>query len=121
MHWTETLFKKNPELFFGALEERTEIAHEELAGLLCCLAEQGFQPKRILDLNCGIGRHSIELARRNIEVLGTDISANYIAFARKRAKEEKVLARFKVADMLFFDRIEVQFNASSIIKMCLSV
>jgi 2-polyprenyl-3-methyl-5-hydroxy-6-metoxy-1,4-benzoquinol methylase len=99
VHWTETLFKENPELFVGAFEERMEVAHEEVAGLLNCLAEQGFQPKRILDLNCGIGRHSVELARRNIEVLGTDISENYIAVARARAKEEKVLARFKVADM----------------------
>ncbi len=98
-HWTEILFKENPKLFVGAFEDRMEVAHEEMAGLLNCLAEQGFQPKRILDLNCGIGRHSVELARRKIEVLGTDISADYIAVARKRAKEEKVLARFKVADM----------------------
>jgi len=98
-HWTEILFKENPKLFVRAFEDRMEVAHEEMAGLLNCLAEQGFQPKRILDLNCGIGRHSVELARRKIEVLGTDISADYIAVARKRAKEEKVLARFKVADM----------------------
>lgn len=100
-HWTEELFKENPELYIGAFEERLEQAHDEVVGLQSCLAEQGFQPKRILDLNCGIGRHSVELGKRGIEVLGTDLSADYISIARKKAKEDGVAAnvRFRVADM----------------------
>ena len=100
-HWTEELFKENPELFIGAIEERLEQAHDEVAGLLNCLGEQGFQPERILDLNCGIGRHSVEMGKRDIEVLGTDLSADYISAARKRSEEEGVAGnvRFEVADM----------------------
>ena len=100
-HWTEALFKQNPELFIGQFGERLKQAPGEIASLISYLKEQGFQPERILDLNCGIGRHSIALAKRGIRVLGTDLSLRYIEIAEKKAQEEKVAdrARFKVADM----------------------
>ena len=100
-HWTEELFKKNPELFIGHFEERLKQAPRETASLISYLKEQGFQPERVLDLNCGIGRHSIALAKRGIRVLGTDISPHYIKIAGRKAREEKVAdkAKFKVADM----------------------
>lgn len=40
---------------------------------------------RVLDVGCGFGRHSIELARRGYEVVGIDPSAAMIGEARKRA------------------------------------
>jgi SAM-dependent methyltransferase len=100
-HWTEELFCKNPRLFLGAFQERLNKTHDEVVGLLNCLDEQGFQPKRVLDLNCGIGRHSIELGKLGIEVLGTDLSADYIAIAKKMAEEEDITKKvhFKVVDM----------------------
>jgi SAM-dependent methyltransferase len=54
-----------------------------------------------LDLNCGIGRHSIELGKRGISVVGTDLSPYYIQIAKKGAKSQQVAdkVRFKVADM----------------------
>lgn len=99
--WTKELFEKHGELFLSVLEERIAQASEEVDVLLKYLKEQGFDPKNILDLNCGIGRHSIELGKRGIRVLGTDISPLYIKIAKKRAKEEKVKNRvlFKIADM----------------------
>jgi 2-polyprenyl-3-methyl-5-hydroxy-6-metoxy-1,4-benzoquinol methylase len=100
-HWTEELFEEHPELFVGALEERLAQAPKETNALLRYLKEQGFQPERVLDLNCGIGRHSMALAQRGIQVLGTDISPHYIQIAASKAKEEKLSdrAKFKVADM----------------------
>jgi SAM-dependent methyltransferase len=100
-HWTEDLFVHHPELFVKGLEERVSIASEEVDLLLKYISEQGFKPHRILDLNCGIGRHSTELAKRGINVLGTDLSPYYIQIAKKRAKTQKVndKAHFKVADM----------------------
>ena len=100
-HWTEELFQENPELFLGHLEERLEQAPREADVLLYCLKEQGFQPERILDLNCGIGRHSMALAKHGLQVLGTDISPHYIQIATDKAREEKLADRvkFKVADM----------------------
>lgn len=42
---------------------------------------------RILDVGCGFGRHSLELARRGYHVLGIDPSATMIAAARRRAAD----------------------------------
>ena len=100
-HWTEELFKQNPELFIGHFEERLKQAPRETASLISYLKEEGFQPKRVFDLNCGIGRHSIALAKRDFRVLGTDISPHYVEIAERKAQKEKVTdrARFKVADM----------------------
>ncbi len=100
-HWTEDLFVNHPELFVEALEERVAAAIDEVDVLLKYLSSEEFKPHRILDLNCGIGRHSIELGKRGICVVGTDLSPYYIRIAEKRAKSQRVSdkVRFKVADM----------------------
>jgi len=100
-HWTEDLFVNHPELFVKALEERVSIASDEVDLFLKYLDEEGFKPRRILDLNCGIGRHSIELGKKGISVLGTDLSPYYIQIAKKSAARQQVTdkVRFKVADM----------------------
>lgn len=41
-------------------------------------------PATILDIGCGFGRHSIELAKRGFEVVGFDPSAAMIADANRR-------------------------------------
>lgn len=45
---------------------------------------------RVLDLGCGAGRHSIELARRGYQVTGIDVSAFMLCEARKRTTEAGV-------------------------------
>ncbi len=100
-HWTEELFVNHPELFQRNFEFRIEHVHLEVDYLLEKLKEHGFKTGRILDMNCGIGRHAVELAKRGIEVVGTDISPHYIDVAAKRAEEAGVSekAAFRVADM----------------------
>ncbi len=55
-------------------------------------------PARILDVPCGYGRHSIELARRGHQVTGIDISGVQIARARQKAAVAGVRAQFVVGD-----------------------
>lgn len=100
-HWTEELFQKHPELFVGHFEERLKQAPREVNALLRYLKEEGFRPQRVLDMNCGIGRHATALAQHGINVLGTDISSHYIKIAADKAREEKLAdrAKFRVADM----------------------
>lgn len=100
-HWTKELFEDYPELFLSFLEERVAQAACEVDLLLKYLREQKFRVKKVLDLNCGIGRHSLELAKRGITVLGTDLSPLYVRIAKERAKKEGVQDKtaFKVADM----------------------
>jgi len=46
--------------------------------------------KRILDVGCGNGRHTLELARRGYEVVGIDLSEPMLAQGRRVAKAENL-------------------------------
>ncbi|MFO7836992.1 MAG: methyltransferase domain-containing protein [Candidatus Thorarchaeota archaeon] len=60
---------------------------------------EGVKGKRILDLACGTGRHTIELDKRGARVTGIDNSPAMIDTAREIAKEQGSNAEFVVADM----------------------
>lgn len=62
--------------------------------------------ERILDLACGYGRHSLELARRGYDVTGVDITPEYIEYANSQAKEEGLKAEFFCMDIR-----EVKFDS----------
>jgi SAM-dependent methyltransferase len=53
----------------------------------------------IADLGCGLGRHSIELARRGYRVTAVDISPALVEEARRRAEAAGVGVAFHVGDM----------------------
>lgn len=50
---------------------------------------------RILDVGCGFGRHSIELAKRGFEVVGIDPSAAMLASAQQRADQAGVTVEWQ--------------------------
>jgi len=52
----------------------------------------------ILDLGCGTGRHSIELAKRGYRVTGVDLSESQLQRAREKAKEHGVRVEFLQGD-----------------------
>jgi SAM-dependent methyltransferase len=54
---------------------------------------------RILDLCCGQGRHSLELARRGFDVIGVDRTAAYIEKARIAAARLNLNLTFVLDDM----------------------
>ena len=43
---------------------------------------------RVLDLCCGMGRHALEMARRNFSVTGVDRTASFLDQARQQAQDE---------------------------------
>jgi ubiquinone/menaquinone biosynthesis C-methylase UbiE len=53
---------------------------------------------RILDVGCGTGRHSLELARRGLQPVGIDITPAFIDYAGRIARNEHLTAEFRVAD-----------------------
>jgi 2-polyprenyl-3-methyl-5-hydroxy-6-metoxy-1,4-benzoquinol methylase len=54
--------------------------------------------KRILDIGCGTGRHSIELAKRGYKVVGIDLSESQLKRAREKAIEAKISIEFLQKD-----------------------
>jgi len=66
---------------------------------------------RILDLCCGQGRHSLELARRGFgQVTGLDRSRFLVRLARRRAKESGLDVRFREGDARKFAHRENGFD-----------
>ncbi len=53
---------------------------------------------KILDIGCGTGRHSIELAKRGYRVTGIDLSHSLLKRAKEKAKKFKIKVDFKKAD-----------------------
>lgn len=53
---------------------------------------------RILDVGCGVGRHSLELARRGYRVVGLDICSKFVKLAREAATREQLPAEFVAGD-----------------------
>lgn len=76
----------------------------EVDRALAMLGAQGGE--RVLDMACGTGRHSHELARRGFEVVGVDISPDLLAIAEADAEAESLNASFLAADLreLEFDQ-----------------
>jgi SAM-dependent methyltransferase len=60
----------------------------------------GLEPgRRVLDVGCGPGRHSLALARRGFDVLGVDLSPDFVALARDAAATDGLSARFEELDV----------------------
>jgi SAM-dependent methyltransferase len=55
--------------------------------------------ERILDLACGYGRHCLSFARKGFEVVGIDLTRDYIEDARNTAKEESLTVQFLCSDI----------------------
>src|SRR5260370_31823603 len=58
----------------------------------------------VLDLCCGIGRHSLELARRGFKVTGVDLTKPYLEQERASASKENLKIEFVQSDMREFSR-----------------
>ncbi len=67
----------------------------------------------VLDMGCGPGRHSLELARRGFRVTGVDRTAAYLRQARQAAEEEGLEVEFVKADMRDFCRADAYQGAVS--------
>ena len=73
--WPQQLFVKHGNLFLRLLQNKAESTRLEVDGLVRILEEfKAPKHSRILDVSCGIGRHSIPLAERGYNVLGLDLS-----------------------------------------------
>lgn len=111
---------RDPQAHFGELtEDRRRLTHREdiqpAIEFIC--SELGFATgSKILDLCCGPGRYTVELAHRGFDVVGIDLNENYIAIARQIAEKEGLVAEFMSGDMReipFVTRFDVIINVGT--------
>ncbi len=75
----------------------TKGTEQEVAFLVDALGLEAGE--RVLDVGCGPGRHALALARRGIEVVGVDLSEDFVALAREAAAKEELPAQFEILDV----------------------
>src|SRR2546425_12116676 len=98
--WEQVLFVDQPEVFLPWMKAQREQAKADVPGLRTIFEK--FRVRngaRILDLACGIGRISINLAKAGYQVVGVDISPLYLDFARKWAEQDRVADRSRFYEM----------------------
>lgn len=78
-------------------EARMRAAADEVDGFLALTGLAS--GARVLDLGCGPGRHSLELARRGMAVTGLDRTASYLAELSEAARREDLPVEVVQADM----------------------
>jgi len=83
-------------------ETRWELADPEVEHIVELTGIQ--PPAKVLDLCCGVGRHSLAFARRGFQVTGVDITASYLEAARESAEAEKLAIEFVQEDARQFAR-----------------
>ena len=82
--WDKTLFINHPELYLPVLLEARKTAEIEVKSLHRIFKALGVrQNARILDLFCGIGRHSAYLSKFGYDVVGYDPCKLYLDEAMK--------------------------------------
>ncbi|MGO9605885.1 MAG: class I SAM-dependent methyltransferase [Candidatus Binataceae bacterium] len=81
---------------------RIELARAEVDNVVALLKLE--REARVLDLCCGIGRHSIEFARRGFSVTSVDRTKPYLEQAQATAVKEGLQIEFVQSDMREFSR-----------------
>jgi len=69
----------------------------------------------VLDVGCGTGRHSIELARRGYLATGVDLSSGMLAEAKKSARKAKVAVAWVHANAA---RMPIDQEYDAVICLC---
>ena len=69
--------------------------------------------EKILDLACGFGRHSLYLANMGFDVVGVDITKDYIDDAKKEAENKNLKVKFindDIRNICFENEFDVVLN-----------
>ncbi len=104
--WYESLFEN-----YGKKYDRESFVQGTIGE--CDFIEQEInydRTARILDIGCGTGRHSIELAKRGYTVTGIDLSESLLNRAKEKASAQNLSINFELQDarkLTFFDEFDL--------------
>lgn len=103
-------------------QEKMDQMLNPLSDVAIDIAEPQFD-ERVMDIGCGCGATSVELARRGAKVWGIDVSASMLARARERSVEHPDMVfteadastyEFLAEHQLIFSRFGVMFFADPV-------
>jgi 2-polyprenyl-3-methyl-5-hydroxy-6-metoxy-1,4-benzoquinol methylase len=108
--WYEELFENYAETY------ETEVYTKGTIGEIDFIEKEikHDKSKKILDIGCGTGRHSIELAKRGYNITGIDLSECMLEMAKQKTKEAKVKVEFIKADARYL-KFEKEFDLALIL------
>ncbi|MEW5979061.1 MAG: class I SAM-dependent methyltransferase [Acidobacteriota bacterium] len=97
MAWYEDLFNEDYDrVYFPTFTQERNVSEVDFIESVLLVPKGG----QILDLACGHGRHSLELAKRGYSVVGLDLSPRFVEMAKTDAAEAGLTsAEFLVGDM----------------------
>jgi SAM-dependent methyltransferase len=104
--WTTYFDESFLRIYEPLLAERTPREIEAITELLA-----GSSSRKVLDVACGWGRHSLALAAAGFEVTGLDLSPTLLDEARRRAVGQRLNFRFVAGDMRELP-FEAEFDAA---------
>ncbi len=108
MYWWQKFFDEHYLKVYDELERRSSKEVD------CIVRMMDLKPKaRVLDLCCGYGRHSIELAQRGFKVTGYDLSDFFLEKARKDSAASGLKIAYVKGDMRklpFENRFDAAIN-----------
>jgi len=85
----DRVFKKEGKIFIRP--------HKDMARIIKFFKKQGV--RKVLDLGCGSGRHTVYLSKRGFNVYGLDIAIHGIKITKDWLKKEGLKADLKVSDI----------------------
>ena len=96
------------EEYFAEIEERRYRTHYHLPELFASLDGNG---KKLLEIGCGIGVDSIQLAKRGYQVTAVDLTENALTVARQFAERRGVSIDFRLGNAEGLDFPGASFDA----------
>ena len=94
--WTDRVYVEHARIYQHVLEPGLKTAPAEADGIAKLLRKHGTGRGMILYVACGIGRHSLCLARQGHDVVGLDFSSVFLRRGRQLARELGVEQKTKL-------------------------
>ena len=96
------------EEYFDEIEDRRYRTHYHLPELFASMDGHG---QKLLEVGCGIGVDSIQLAKRGYQVTAVDLTENALAVARQFAEQRGVSIDFRLGNAEGLDFPDASFDA----------
>jgi SAM-dependent methyltransferase len=112
--WATRVYGTNASIYQPILEAGLRTAPAEVKGMARLFKSNGIADgSNVLDVACGIGRHSVYLAKAGYEVTGVDPSSTFLARAKMLAEEEGVSGHAHFSRGRFPNLLEVLSRSGS--------